>query len=119
MVVVPATFLFGHATVRLFAGAVSGVSFLHELGVVHMDLKPGNIMFARASNTPGDLILKIGDLGLAGCESRLLLLSSSFYFIVHFPSISQHILIFSPKIERLFRLGFHPMVCNHYQSWKW
>lgn len=119
MVVVPATFLFGHATVRLFAGAVSGVSFLHELGVVHMDLKPGNIMFARASNTPGDVILKIGDLGLAGCESRLLLLSSSFYFIVHFSSISQHILIFFPKFELLLHLGFHPMVCNHYQSWRW
>lgn len=49
------------------ADVVSGVQWVHGRGMVHMDLKPGNIMAARH---PGRRItLKITDFGLAGCDN--------------------------------------------------
>ncbi len=43
---------------RWLSGIVAGVSFLHERGLVHRDLKPGNIF-------QEDGIVKVGDVGLS------------------------------------------------------
>ena len=43
-----------------------GLAFLHEQGVVHLDLKPGNILVSASGS------LKIGDFGLARRVSTLL-----------------------------------------------
>ncbi len=45
--------------VRLFRGAVEGVAYAHERGVVHRDLKPGNILVTDGG------IPKVVDFGLA------------------------------------------------------
>lgn len=53
--------------------ALEGLSHLHALGVVHRDLKPGNLFVCRPKK--GQRLLKIIDLGLAkvlkGTSSRL------------------------------------------------
>ncbi|MBC9727902.1 serine/threonine-protein kinase [Streptomyces sp. TRM68367] len=43
-----------------------GLAFLHERGVVHLDLKPGNVLVSASGS------LKIGDFGLARRVSTLL-----------------------------------------------
>ena len=45
-------------TAFFFKGIVEGLSYLHERGIVHRDMKPGNIFF-------DDGYVKIGDYGLS------------------------------------------------------
>lgn len=42
-----------------FLQLVSGVSFMHSMGVAHRDLKPENILLSQ------DGILKLADFGMA------------------------------------------------------
>ena len=39
---------------------LEAVAYIHEKGLVHLDLKPSNILFSR----DGDDNLKVGDFGL-------------------------------------------------------
>ncbi|MBI4618115.1 MAG: tetratricopeptide repeat protein, partial [Planctomycetes bacterium] len=50
-------------TARLFARVAAALEFLHDRGVLHGDLKPGNILVAGAPG--GDPAVKILDFGLA------------------------------------------------------
>ncbi|WUH99946.1 serine/threonine protein kinase [Spirillospora sp. NBC_00431] len=55
------------ATVRAYARRLSqGIAFLHEQGVVHLDLKPSNILLAPSGS------LKVADFGMAAQVSELL-----------------------------------------------
>lgn len=54
---------------RLMAGVVHGLQWIHGRGMVHMDLKPANIMVAAYSGRR--VKLKITDFGLAGCEHNI------------------------------------------------
>ncbi|KAJ4463098.1 hypothetical protein PAPYR_363 [Paratrimastix pyriformis] len=47
---------------KIFAQIVAGLAHLHERGVVHRDLKPGNIFLCESGTT---VIAKIGDFGLS------------------------------------------------------
>ncbi|RIB29509.1 kinase-like domain-containing protein [Gigaspora rosea] len=69
-----------HASIELFRGIVRGVAYIHEQGLIHRDLKPGNIFIGMVpdSNYDNDiwvatdntsinvdrLVPKIGDFGL-------------------------------------------------------
>lgn len=47
---------------NLMKGVVDAISYLHNMGIVHRDLKLENLMLE--SNDP-DALVKIGDFGLA------------------------------------------------------
>jgi serine/threonine protein kinase len=49
-------------TKKYFVQAALGISAIHDLGIVHRDIKPGNMFMS--DNTP-DAICKIGDFGTA------------------------------------------------------
>ncbi|CAG8524447.1 10333_t:CDS:2 [Dentiscutata erythropus] len=69
-----------HASIELFRGIVRGVAYIHEQGLIHRDLKPGNIFIGMVPDTNYDndiwvatentsinverLVPKIGDFGL-------------------------------------------------------
>ena len=50
--------------VQAVASAASGAHALHEAGIAHRDVKPGNIMIDRAA-VNGGMQAQLGDLGLA------------------------------------------------------
>ncbi len=51
--------------VALFAEACDGVAFVHEHGILHRDIKPGNLIVDEAS---GDPTVKLIDFGIARCN---------------------------------------------------
>ena len=50
---------------RIFAELLSAVGYLHKRGVIHNDIKPENILIARADNS-----LKLIDFGLADSDAE-------------------------------------------------
>ena len=48
---------------RLLADVASAVSYAHSLGVLHKDLKPGNILVTRSQG--GEWLVKVADFGSA------------------------------------------------------
>lgn len=59
-----------HARIMLFLQVCEGVLHAHQKGLVHRDLKPGNILVSRAKDQPGTV--KIIDFGVAKSVSGLL-----------------------------------------------
>jgi serine/threonine-protein kinase len=47
---------------ELFRGVVAGVQAMHDAGLMHLDLKPANVLLARIGD---ELVPKVTDLGLA------------------------------------------------------
>lgn len=64
--------LWGHeASVKMHAACVAeGLSFLHQKGVIHRDIKPRNLLLDTQGCTPG--ICKIADFGSAKLGNRAL-----------------------------------------------
>jgi len=60
------------ASLKILLGIISGVEYLHGQGVVHRDLKPGNVFLSISGPmdccaNPGSAVVpKIGDFGLVG-----------------------------------------------------
>jgi len=50
--------------VGLFEQILDGLSCAHKAGVIHRDLKPGNILLVLSNETTGSIIPKISDFGL-------------------------------------------------------
>ncbi len=46
---------------------IQGVSFLHDRGYAHRDIKPKNIMATMNESMQDEVVLKIGDFGLSRC----------------------------------------------------
>uniref|UniRef100_A0A0K2V880 non-specific serine/threonine protein kinase n=1 Tax=Lepeophtheirus salmonis TaxID=72036 RepID=A0A0K2V880_LEPSM len=60
----PETCSFSHASrvqqaIQIFHQICLGVEYFHKMGLIHRDLKPGNIFFSKTDGT-----IKIGDFGL-------------------------------------------------------
>ncbi|HMT69467.1 MAG TPA: protein kinase [Saprospiraceae bacterium] len=55
--------LLHHQKITIIHGLLNGVSHLHKAGIVHRDLKAGNILMAR--DQKGEFIPKISDFGLS------------------------------------------------------
>ncbi|MBA3769276.1 MAG: protein kinase [Blastocatellia bacterium] len=55
--------------VRLLRQIVDGVEAAHELGILHRDLKPGNVFILQKGKS-GDGFVKVGDFGLAKFTSH-------------------------------------------------
>ena len=51
--------------VRMLTKVVRGVAFLHSLGFVHQDLKPGNVLVFR-EDEDGSMHARVADFGLVG-----------------------------------------------------
>jgi serine/threonine protein kinase len=49
-------------SLKVFKQVIKGLSFIHKKGLVHRDIKPGNILFAK---TTEDLRIRIADFGLS------------------------------------------------------
>jgi serine/threonine protein kinase len=49
----------------IFLPVCYGLAYAHDLGVIHRDLKPGNIMLARDEIDPSRFIPKVVDFGIA------------------------------------------------------
>jgi serine/threonine protein kinase len=56
------------AALRIAAQAAQGLEAAHRAGVVHRDIKPGNLFLAR--RTAGEVVVKILDFGLAKIRPR-------------------------------------------------
>jgi len=54
-----------HEALPLFLDVCEGLEHAHSKGVIHRDLKPGNIMLLPAADSNGQFIPKIVDFGLA------------------------------------------------------
>ena len=63
-------------SIRYFVQVIEGLEYLHSNGIVHKDIKPGNLLITQ------DEILKITDLGVAEVFIQITLLSSKLNFDV-------------------------------------
>ena len=54
------------AVITIGSGVCKGMTYLHSMGVVHRDLKPGNLLMGAVQTTSGpQLVVKVADFGLA------------------------------------------------------
>ncbi len=53
-------------TVRLMEQVLAGLQFSHDKGVVHRDIKPGNVMLTKDGH------VKLADFGIARIESSVM-----------------------------------------------
>jgi len=60
---------------EIFRQCLEGIEFLHSKGLVHRDLKPGNV-FVNLDQKTGKVACKIADLGLAKFKDKNALLSN-------------------------------------------
>jgi serine/threonine protein kinase len=61
------------ATAKFMTKVGRAVHFAHQRGILHRDLKPGNILLQPDPATPGDLghaVPFVADFGLAKCQER-------------------------------------------------
>jgi serine/threonine protein kinase len=56
-------------TIDLFTPICAALSYAHQKGVIHRDVKPSNIMLVPVENEPGRFIPKVVDFGIAKIES--------------------------------------------------
>jgi hypothetical protein len=93
---------------RWFQGMAAGVSYLHECGLVHRDLKPGNVFDDGG-------VIKIGDYGLsklidAGCRSGQTQSVGTFHYMA--PEIGKG--SYGPSVD-IYALGIilYEMLTGH------
>jgi len=54
------------AVIVIGGGVCKGMTYLHSMGVIHRDLKPGNLLMAAVHSPAGpQLVVKVADFGLA------------------------------------------------------
>lgn len=59
------TFVFSPCSSRYFCQLIDGLEYLHSQGIVHKDIKPGNLLLTTNGT------LKISDLGVAEVRGEL------------------------------------------------
>jgi eukaryotic-like serine/threonine-protein kinase len=53
------------ATAEVGIQACAGLDYAHRRGIIHRDVKPGNLMITGGPVGPGDLVVKLTDFGIA------------------------------------------------------